>query len=132
MWQNRWRKASINWLGLPCFADGLSARLTGRGQCDSCKAIRDCLRDAPNLSDAPLRSLRFWGSALFFFSGLTGLVYEILWTRRLNLTFGHGILAVSTVVTAYMGGLALGSALGGRWSDRRITQGESAAWFLAT
>jgi spermidine synthase len=84
-----------------------------------------------NLSESSLRSLRFWGGALFFFSGLTGLIYEILWTRRLNLTFGHSILAVSTVVTAYMGGLALGSALGGRWSDRRLSRGENASWFLA-
>ncbi|MBT9586464.1 fused MFS/spermidine synthase [bacterium] len=90
------------------------------------------MSESSNLSESSLRSLRFWGGALFFFSGLTGLVYEILWTRRLNLTFGHSILAVSTVVTAYMGGLALGSALGGRWSDRRLVRGENASWFLAS
>ena len=89
-------------------------------------------REQPDLSETSLISLRFWGGALFFFSGLTGLLYEILWTRRLNLTFGHSILAVSTVVTAYMGGLALGSALGGRWADRRLAQGENASWFLAS
>lgn len=84
-----------------------------------------------SLSQSSLNTLRQWGGFLFFLSGLTGLVYEILWTRRLNLTFGHSILAVSTVVTAYMGGLALGSALGGRWGDRRLAQGERASWFLA-
>lgn len=83
-----------------------------------------------SLSEASLQRLQQWGGALFFFSGLTGLIYEILWTRRLNLTFGHSILAVSTVVTAYMGGLALGSGLGGRWSDRRLLRGEKASWFL--
>jgi spermidine synthase len=59
-------------------------------------------------------------SQVFFFcSGATGLVYQVLWTRRLTLTFGHTVLAVSTVVTAFMAGLALGSFLAGRWSDRR-------------
>lgn len=67
---------------------------------------------------------------LFFFSGLTGLVYEILWTRRLSLTFGHSLLAVSTVVTAYMGGLALGSLLGGRWGDRQLLAGAPGGLFL--
>lgn len=84
------------------------------------------------VSESSLDRLRLWGGTLFFFSGLTGLIYEILWTRRLNLVFGHGILAVSTVVTAYMGGLALGSALGGRWADRHLARGQQASWFLAT
>lgn len=38
--------------------------------------------------------------------------------RLLSLTFGVTIYAVSTVVAAFMGGLALGSYLGGRWADR--------------
>lgn len=63
------------------------------------------------------------GLALFFCSGLSGLIYEVLWSRRLGLTFGHSTLAVSTVITAYMGGLALGSWLGGRWADRRAGGG---------
>ena len=66
------------------------------------------------------------GLALFFCSGLSGLIYEVLWSRRLGLTFGHSTLAVSTVVTAYMGGLALGSWWGGRWADRR--QGDPGAY----
>lgn len=83
-------------------------------------------------TESSLSRLRLWGGTLFFFSGLTGLIYEILWTRRLNLVFGHSILAVSTVVTAYMGGLALGSVLGGRWADRQLSRGQQARWFLAT
>lgn len=54
----------------------------------------------------------------FFCSGATGLVYQVLWTRRLTLTFGHTVLAVSTVLTAFMAGLALGSLLAGYWTDR--------------
>ena len=71
-----------------------------------------------------------WAWVLFFFSGLTGLMYEILWTRRLTLIFGHSVLAVSTVVTAYMGGLALGSLVGGWLSDRQVRQRQSGGWFV--
>ena len=73
-----------------------------------------------------------WAWVLFFFSGLTGLIYEILWTRRLTLIFGHSILAVSTVVTAYMGGLALGSLLGGRVADSQVNKNRAGGWFVKT
>src|SRR5215218_7714081 len=54
----------------------------------------------------------------FVFSGATGLIYEVLWARMLGLVFGATTLAVSTVLAAFMGGLALGSALAGRVGPR--------------
>ncbi|HEY6247042.1 MAG TPA: fused MFS/spermidine synthase, partial [Pyrinomonadaceae bacterium] len=54
----------------------------------------------------------------FIFSGATGLIYEVLWARMLGLVFGATTLAVSTVLAAFMGGLALGSALAGRLCSR--------------
>jgi spermidine synthase len=54
----------------------------------------------------------------FFLSGASGLILELLWTRMLTLVFGSTALAVSTVLTAYMGGLGLGSYLAGKFSDR--------------
>ena len=54
----------------------------------------------------------------FVFSGATGLIYEVLWARMLGLVFGATTLAVSTVLAAFMGGLALGSALAGSWAQR--------------
>ncbi len=56
---------------------------------------------------------------LFFGSGMTGLIYQVVWTKLLTLEFGVTLLAVSTVLTCFFGGLALGSFLGGRWIDRR-------------
>ena len=56
--------------------------------------------------------------ALFFVSGATGLVYEVVWSRQLQLVFGVSAFAIATVVAAYMAGLALGSALFGRLADR--------------
>lgn len=51
-------------------------------------------------------------------SGAAGLVYQVAWIRLLGLAFGVTIYAISTVLAAFMGGLALGSALGGRLADR--------------
>ena len=56
--------------------------------------------------------------ACFVLSGGTGLIYEVLWARMLGLVFGATTLAVSTVLAAFMGGLALGSALAGRFGGR--------------
>ncbi len=58
-------------------------------------------------------------SLLFFLSGATGLIYELLWVRVLYQTFGSTIQSVTTVVAAYMGGLGLGAWLLGRLADRR-------------
>jgi spermidine synthase len=60
--------------------------------------------------------------ALFLFaytcSGLAGLVYEVSWTRLLTLYLGHTTAAASAVVAAFLGGLAFGSAGGGRVATR--------------
>ncbi len=46
---------------------------------------------------------------LFFFSGFTGLVYEIAWSRILSTILGNTSLAITVVVSIFLGGLALGS-----------------------
>lgn len=53
----------------------------------------------------------------FFLSGASALIYEVVWVRMLVLTFGTTTLAVSTVLTAFMTGLALGSLWSGRVVD---------------
>ncbi len=55
---------------------------------------------------------------LFFFSGVTSLVYEVLWLRQLILVLGSTLFATSAILTAFMGGLALGSFTAGRYVDR--------------
>jgi spermidine synthase len=59
-----------------------------------------------------------WFLAAYACSGLAGLVYEITWTRLLTLHLGHTTAAVSTVTAAFMGGLGIGGALGGRIASR--------------
>ncbi|WKZ31917.1 MAG: fused MFS/spermidine synthase [Thermodesulfobacteriota bacterium] len=56
--------------------------------------------------------------AFFFVTGLTGLAYEVVWIRLLILSFGSTQFAVTTVLSTFMAGLALGSAIFGRVVDR--------------
>ena len=56
--------------------------------------------------------------ACFFLSGLAALLYQTAWLRQFSLVFGTSELAVATVLAAYMGGLALGSAVAGRYAGR--------------
>src|SRR5215831_6958937 len=55
---------------------------------------------------------------IFFLSGATGLVYEVIWVRLTGLVFGNTSHAISTVLGAFMAGLALGSWTLGRKADR--------------
>ena len=51
---------------------------------------------------------------LYAASGAAALVYEVVWTRLLTLQLGHTVAAASTVLAAFMGGLALGAFAAGR------------------
>jgi spermidine synthase len=57
---------------------------------------------------------------LYAASGAAALVYEVTWTRLLTLQLGHTVAAASTVLAAFMGGLALGAWLAGRISTRGL------------
>src|SRR5438067_8089014 len=46
---------------------------------------------------------------LYTASGAAALVYEVAWTRMLTLQLGHTVAAASTVLAAFMGGLAVGA-----------------------
>ncbi|HJP59134.1 MAG TPA: fused MFS/spermidine synthase, partial [Gemmatimonadaceae bacterium] len=56
--------------------------------------------------------------ALFFLSGAAGLMYESIWTRYLALLVGHSAYAQILVLTIFLGGMAVGSFLIGRVSER--------------
>ena len=55
---------------------------------------------------------------IFFLSGATGLVYQVIWVRLTGLVFGNTSHAISVVLGAFMAGLALGSWWLGRRADR--------------
>jgi spermidine synthase len=55
---------------------------------------------------------------IFFLSGATGLVYQVIWVRLTGLVFGNTSHAISVVLGAFMAGLALGSWKLGRYADK--------------
>jgi spermidine synthase len=73
-------------------------------------------------------------------SGFAALAVEVLWQRLLTPVLGGSTLAVTAVLIAYMGGLAVGAALAGRIGDRlsprQALRGyrwlELAVWLAAT
>ncbi|MCK4764867.1 MAG: fused MFS/spermidine synthase [Candidatus Aminicenantes bacterium] len=65
------------------------------------------------------QKLYFLVFVLFFFSGISSLIYQIVWTRELVLIFGNTMLATSTVLSAFMAGLAAGSFVFGKFADKR-------------
>src|SRR5208283_4571676 len=69
---------------------------------------------------------------LFFISGFSSLVYQVVWTRLAFASFGIITPVLSVVLSVFMLGLAGGSWLGGRWIPV-LTQrtGASAAFFYA-
>lgn len=52
------------------------------------------------------------------FSGMAGLIYQVVWTRYLALFTGHTSYAIVAVLVAFMGGLALGNAWLGAKADQ--------------
>ncbi len=56
--------------------------------------------------------------AVFFTSGACGLIYQVVWTRKLVLLFGVTAPAVSAVLSIFFLGLGVGSLLGGQLADR--------------
>jgi spermidine synthase len=57
---------------------------------------------------------------IYFTSGVCSLIDEVVWMRLLKLTLGNTVYASSIVVSTFMGGLALGAFIMGRYSDRVI------------
>ncbi|MDH4151823.1 MAG: fused MFS/spermidine synthase, partial [Betaproteobacteria bacterium] len=60
----------------------------------------------------------FWRALLLVVSGAAALIYQVLWIKQLTLIVGVDVYAVTTGVSAFFAGLALGGLLIGRWADR--------------
>ena len=55
---------------------------------------------------------------LLFISGGAALVYQVLWIKQLSLVVGVEVYAITTGISAFFAGLALGGLLFGRLADR--------------
>src|SRR5580765_575516 len=75
----------------------------------------------------PVRRILF---VLFFVSGFSGLVYQVVWTRLAFASFGIILPVLSVVVSVFMLGFSVGAWAAGRMirSVQQTTR-LSAAWF---
>jgi len=55
---------------------------------------------------------------IFFFSGASALVFELLWFKLSGLTFGNSVWATTIVLCSFMAGLALGNGLAAFWGHK--------------
>jgi spermidine synthase len=85
----------------------------------------------PELADFRRERAVRWLIPLFLASGATSLVYETVWERQLHLVFGTSQVAVSTVLAAFMTGLALGGFGGAKWADTVKRPIRAYAWLEA-
>jgi spermidine synthase len=58
-------------------------------------------------------------SLLFFASGVSGLIYQVVWVRTFGNIFGNTVYSASLVVAVFMLGLGIGSYVVGNWADRQ-------------
>src|SRR5471032_1673092 len=58
-------------------------------------------------------------SCVFFLSGFSALVYQVVWQRTLTLYYGVGAISITVIVTVFMAGLGFGAILGG-WLAEKI------------
>ncbi len=69
----------------------------------------------PGIAFAQQKLLLF----LFFLSGFSALLYEVLWMRKLVLVFGNTTAAVSTILAVFFAGLGAGSIFMGKYIQRQ-------------
>ena len=58
---------------------------------------------------------------LVFLAGAASLLYEVVWVRQLGLSLGSTAIASSVMLSAFLGGLALGSWISGRRADSVVS-----------
>jgi len=55
---------------------------------------------------------------IFFFSGFSSLIYQVVWQRILSMHYGVGAISMTLIVSIYMFGLGVGALLGGYLAER--------------
>ena len=59
-------------------------------------------------------------SVILFLSGISALIFQTLWLRLSGLAFGNSVWSAALILSSFMAGLALGSAIAASLKLRRI------------
>ena len=78
------------------------------------RVLRTILSRQDRVDAGPAVPIILLVACCFFATGAAGLIYEVAWNRMLVVLMGNTSYALSTLLTLFMGGLALGAWLGGR------------------
>ncbi len=117
------------WLSLhPLFVQALSA-VGLVAACVVWGQMARLVKSIPNIEMLPGESpylisamgvvkIPVWVIVIFIISGFAGLVYEVVYAKALAVAFGSTAIASYTVLTVYMGGMALGAWIGGHIADQ--------------
>ncbi len=70
------------------------------------------------LPTAPTNFYRALAVSIFFASGAAGMVYEISWSRQFGNVFGHTVYTGAMVLSSFLGGMAVGYWLAGKYRGR--------------
>ncbi|MCB9757020.1 MAG: fused MFS/spermidine synthase [Candidatus Omnitrophica bacterium] len=65
-------------------------------------------------------SLKFLLCSIFFFSGLSALIFQISWQRLLTVYYGVGMVSITLIVSVYMLGLGCGALIGGWLAEKSL------------
>ncbi len=119
--------AVVGNLGLGLIAWNVSKRVT------PAPAAAVSRSDAPRAAEAPVGdalSNRTYVLLLFALglSGLTSFAYEIYWTRSLVFVLGNSTYALTTMLTAFIAGIALGGYLARLVVDRVVDRVTLFGW----
>ena len=72
----------------------------------------------PDTPVSDRRTLRITG-IVFFLSGFSSLVYQVVWQRLLTLHYGVGAVSNAVIVGVFLAGLGLGGLIGGGLAERQ-------------
>lgn len=70
------------------------------------------------MTAAPSLSLRWLATLIFFASGVAGMIDEISWSRQFGNVFGHTVYTGAMVLASFLGGMAIGYWLAGRYGGQ--------------
>jgi spermidine synthase len=88
------------------------------GMFEACVRMTQAARANESVNLLQNRILERRVGLMFFASGGAALAYQMLFAKQLALVFGSMATATFTVLATFLGGMAIGSLLGGKWSLR--------------
>lgn len=83
------------------------------------------------MAHPPANATRFAVLGLFFLSGISGLIDQVIWVRHVSLAFGSTVQSAALVTSIFLGGLGVGALLAGKWADNQTASAALKAYAVS-